>query len=270
MSKYLILAAAAAAGGLASGPASAGVQVLIRLYGAGQATPIDSGVSAAVTTGLTFPKTAPGAFGTFAINRDTVIDPSGAGTNLGSVALNAVASAAVAKAGTTITILAAENGMPKPTAAIKFTANFTENFLPDGWTVTEAAYYNLAGNLVFDPAKPTSNDIVMIGDAVPPFDEAGEATSSVTVAAADFRGNYSLYEVYTVTLAANAVIGQDLSTINIMSGPADPPGNSPMVAAVSGAPELSTWVMMGLGFAGLSLAGWKERKSRASAAARLG
>jgi hypothetical protein len=264
MSKYLILAAAAAAGGLASGPALAGTQLGIQLSGAGQATPIGM-PSTALKTGFTFP-TAPGAFGTFPINRVTAIDPSGVGTNLGSITLNAVTNAAVAKAGTTITITVSETSIPSPAVATTFTANFTENFLPDGWTVTETAIYNTANS-----TGVMGKDAHIIGKAVD-FAEAGSDTETATAQAGDFRlKEYALIELYTITLAANASIGQDLSTINIMSAPAgDPPGNSSTVPAVPGAPEPSTWVMMGLGFAGLGLAGWNGRKSRASAAARLG
>jgi hypothetical protein len=49
---------------------------------------------------------------------------------------------------------------------------------------------------------------------------------------------------------------QDLSTINIMSAPATDP------VGIPGAPEPSTWLTMGLGFAGLGLARWR-RKVRA-------
>jgi hypothetical protein len=243
--KYLILATAAAAYALSFAPAAAGNGTLfIRLTQTktatnpgGTTTPIkdvapDSGkanVNASCCGGKP----------SFVTNKESAVDTGGDAISFGSTDLN-VASAA----GSTITISISEVGITAPKGAVTFTTILTENALLAGWSVTEASYYDPA-NAMFSTAK-------LIGKNT--FKGASDATV-VTPDPVDAKGlvKYSLTEIYTITLTGNAVLtGQDLSTILI---------TAPKI------PEPSTWVMMGVGFAGLGLAGWKRRKSHGSHAA---
>jgi hypothetical protein len=130
---------------------------------------------------------------------------------------------------------------------VEFTTTLTENALMDGWSVTESSYY--------DPANTPFKLTTLIGTKAFSGAKAATFSDDKKIDLTNVK-MYSLTEVYSLTLGnlgAKPLLGQDLSTISIT------------VEQVAQIPETSTWTMMGLGFLGLGLAGWRH-KNRASRA----
>jgi hypothetical protein len=116
---YLILAAAAAACALSCGPVWAGRVIGVQLQSGDTKT--DAISSTNLVAGVTFPETAPGAFGGFSINNVSGIDTGGkTGINIGSTDLNVLS-----KAGVPLMVYISESSIDLFKGKdVKFTVNF--------------------------------------------------------------------------------------------------------------------------------------------------
>lgn len=138
----------------------------------------------------------------------------------------------------TVTIWVTETGITtqggKP-FKFSFQSGFTENVIPAGATVVESTFVD-GSDTPYGTATPLASET---------FTALG-ATSVSSPGPFTLTGPYSITEEYQVTGAAPLSTIAELST-NL--GPQTP------------APEISTWAMLGLGFAALGFAGYRARRS---------
>lgn len=164
----------------------------------------------------------------------SAVDTGGKGINFGSVDLNVSGTP-----GKTLTVYVTEQNIDSPLdKRIRLDTTLTENALPKGWRVNEYSFYDTENRRYTGSGTGT-----LIGTQN--FTSAGTYTNFTL---ADFTTDYSLTEVYLITLSGTAARGSDLSTITIQAN----------------VPEASTWAMMLLGFAGLGLAGYRSSRKAVS------
>jgi hypothetical protein len=125
------------------------------------------------------------------------------------------------------------------------TSGFTQNNLPAGASVTETTYFDASG-----AAYGTGTTL-----ASATFNASGSDAPITTLINA--VNPYSITEEYAITFTLPTA-PTALSTISLTTTP-----NGPIPVV----PELSIWMMMGLGFAGLGLAGYgRSRKPQVPSA----
>jgi hypothetical protein len=157
------------------------------------------------------------------------------GADLGST--NATISV-LGTPGDTISIWVTETDIdlgPTP-QKLSIVSSLTQNVLPEGASVTETTYFDAANTAYGMGLQLATATFTTIGTNVP-------VTSVV-----DAPMPYSITERYDVTfsLPAPPTALSTISLTTITDGPI------PIV------PETSTWVMMGIGFAGLGYAGYRR------------
>jgi hypothetical protein len=165
------------------------------------------------------------------------------GADLGST--NATISV-LGEPGNTITIWVTETDInlgPTP-QKLSIVSGLTQNVLPDGATVVETTYFD-ASNTAYGTATQL---------ATATFTSIG--TNAPVTSVIDAYAPYSITERYDVTLLLPTP-PTALSTISMVTTTEGP---IPII------PETSTWMMMGLGFAGLGLAGYARGRRSTSEA----
>jgi hypothetical protein len=119
-----------------------------------------------------------------------------------------------------------ETDITMPAGQLSFLSGLTGNELPKGWTVTESTFLGPA-NVTYGRGAPLDSfTFTSIGSQ--------DLTTVATVPSTPF----SLTELFIITTSKTK--GTDASTISL---------------AGSVIPEASTWSMLGIGLAGLALAG---------------
>jgi hypothetical protein len=119
-----------------------------------------------------------------------------------------------------------ETGITMPPGQLSFLSGLTENELPRGWTMTESTFLGPA-NVTYGRGAPLDSfTFTSIGSQ--------DLTAGATVPSTPF----SVTELFILT--TNKTKGTDESSISLTS---------------SVIPEASTWSMLGIGLAGLALAG---------------
>jgi hypothetical protein len=163
------------------------------------------------------------------------------GADLGST--NATISV-LGTPGSTISIWVTETDIdlgPTP-QQLSITSSLTQNTLPEGATVTETTYFD-ASNMAYGTATQL---------ATATFSSIG--TSGPSTMLVNALVPYSITEEYDVSFLLPAP-PTALSTISLTT---TTDGPIPIV------PELSTWMMMAIGFAGLGYAGYSRRRAQAA------
>jgi hypothetical protein len=97
----------------------------------------------------------------------------------------------------------------------------------------------------------TSGDITFTGTqlaTVPGASLPGDGTPTITGSTSNGR----------FTFVDSAL---DITGISISEGPGAPTNSFEIAQITTSVPESSTWVMMGLGFAGLAFAGYRARRA---------
>jgi hypothetical protein len=166
-----------------------------------------------------------GSFGNFSLN---IVSGTEVGGELAANTVNLGTTKAAR--GATLYVDVVETGVTTAGNRTDFLSTFTTNALPSGWTVQEFTLYG--------PSTPIATSVVFSGTGT----DVDSANNFVT------SSPYELQDLFVIKLSSAAATGKGQSD------------NSTIDLSYAAVPELSTWAMIGLGFAGVGLMGLTKRR----------